>query len=177
MLDAMFRQAYPLARRAAQVRATAAVLCGAVLLADRGDLEQEALMACWRALPRFDPKRASLRTFVERVVAARMISLHRSRHCRPRFEPLDHQHHPVVGNSWAKGIELRSDVYRVLGTLQDGERRLALTLTAHSPTEAGRLLGIARSTVYEGMRRLRVRFEDAGFGPSRPGVGRKTRLP
>lgn len=48
MRDALFERAHQRARRAAQVRAAAAVAGGA--MADREDLEQEALVACWRAL-------------------------------------------------------------------------------------------------------------------------------
>ena len=55
MVEATFEMAYPMAVRAAKVRAKAAVLSGAILVADREDLEQEGLTACWRALPQFDP--------------------------------------------------------------------------------------------------------------------------
>lgn len=51
MVEATFEQAYPIAARAARVRATAAVVSGAILMADREDFEQEGLTACWRALP------------------------------------------------------------------------------------------------------------------------------
>lgn len=164
MLEVTFPQAYPLARRAAQVRAAAAVLSGAVLIADREDIEQEALAACWRALPKFDPNRASLRTFVEHVVAAHLASLGRARRCRPRLQPLDDNQHPVA-SAWAREIELRSDVQRVLDALPDTDRQLAMALIEHTPTEASRLIGVARSTVYERIRHIRVAFVDAGLRP------------
>ena len=78
MVEATFEQAYPIAARAAKVRATAAVVSGAIPVADREDFEQEGLTACWRALPQFDPARASLRTFIERVIASRIASLVRA---------------------------------------------------------------------------------------------------
>lgn len=164
MLDATFQVAYPLARRAAQVRATAAVRSGAVPSFDREDLEQEGLVACWRALPRFDPTRASLRTFVERVVVAHLTSLYRARRCRPRLQPLGHDQYRAA-DGWARGIELRSDVQRVLAALQDGDRQVALALMAHTPAEASRHLGIARSTVYARLQHIREVFQAAGLGP------------
>jgi RNA polymerase sigma factor (sigma-70 family) len=164
MLDAAFQETYPFAHRAAHVRATAAVLSGAVPEYEREDLEQECLLACWRALPRFNPNRASLRTFVERVVAARMTSLYRARHCRPRLESLEDDQHPS-GDAWAQEIELRADVRRVLATLRDRDRRLALALTQHTPAEASRIVSLARSTVYEHIRHIRTAFTNAGLRP------------
>ncbi|MGA3027930.1 MAG: sigma-70 family RNA polymerase sigma factor [Bryobacteraceae bacterium] len=164
MRDILFERAHPLALRAAGVRARAAVASGAVQPADREDLKQEGLIACWRALPHFNPTRASLRTFIEHVVSARMVSLHRARRCRPRFEPLEADQHPG-GCAWALKIELRLDVDRVLDTLRGADRQLALALIERTPTEASRLLGIARSTVYERIHHLRTAFAGAGLHP------------
>jgi RNA polymerase sigma factor (sigma-70 family) len=168
MLETIFGQAYPLALRSAQIRSVAAVLSGTVPEFERDDLEQEGLLACWRALPRFDANRASLRTFVERVVAARITSLHRARHCRPRFQPLEDDQYPS-GDAWTLEIELRADVHRVLASLRERDRRLALALTEHTPTEASRIVGLARSTVYERIRHIRTAFTDAGLRPRKAG--------
>ncbi len=87
--QAQFLAVYPLARRAAQVRAAAAVARATLLAADREDVEQEALVAVWRALPHYNPSRAALRTFVERVVATCFASLMRARRRQPTHEPLE----------------------------------------------------------------------------------------
>jgi len=163
MLEAAFRQAYPLALRSAQVRSAGAVVSGTVLLADREDWEQEALAAVWRALPRYDPSRASMRTYVERVIATRFASLGRARRCHPRLEPLEEHH--SVGLDEIPMVEFRTDFHRVSASLAERDRRLAICLMDHSPTQAGRALGVSRSTIYEGIRRIRLAFEDAGFGP------------
>jgi RNA polymerase sigma factor (sigma-70 family) len=167
VLEEIFLEAYPFALRAVQVRAAAAILIGAVPSFERADLWQEGLAACWRALRHYDPKRASLRTFTEHVIACRLTSLHRARCCRPRLQPLDDRQ-LRGGDGWARKIELRSDVHRVLATLQDSDRSLALLLIEHTPTEVSRLLGLARSTVYERIQKLRLHFSSAGLGASSP---------
>jgi RNA polymerase sigma factor (sigma-70 family) len=173
MPEATFQEAYPLALRAAEVRAKVAVASSAIPLADRQDLQQEALTACWRALPSFDPNRASLRTFVELVVASRLASMHRARRCRPRLQPLGHDPYSA-DDAWAREIELRSDVHHVLAALQDGDRRVAVALMECTPTEASRLLEVGRSTIYERIRRIRGVFEAAGLGPRGGGSGGRT---
>ncbi|HNY40865.1 MAG TPA: sigma-70 family RNA polymerase sigma factor [Bryobacteraceae bacterium] len=164
MLEANFQAVYPLARRASQVRAIAAVRSGAVLLFEREDLEQEGQLACWLALPRFDPSRASFRTYIEHVVSNRMASLARARRCRPRLQSLDDNRH-AASDAWAHEIELRTDVQRVLDALPETHRQIALALVEHTPSEASKMFGIARSTVYEWIGHLRVAFADAGLRP------------
>jgi len=105
MPDAMFRQAYPLALRSTHVRSAAAALSGAVLLADRADLEQEVLIRVWQALSRYDPARAGLRTFIEMVVGTQFTSMLRSHRRRPEFEPLDERQ--VAGDGGFRDIERR----------------------------------------------------------------------
>lgn len=164
MREALFERAYPLARRAALVLAHAALASGAITSADREDVEQEAVAASWRALDNYDPNRASLPTYVECVVATRIASAvratHRVRALRPVDFAVDHCADPVFGR-----CDLRIDVERVLGCCGDDERRIALVLMEHSPSQASRILGVARSTIYQRIQRLRVRFAGAGLGP------------
>lgn len=163
MREEAFAKAYPPALRSAQVRSAAAVASGAVLAADREHLEQEALTRIWEALSEYDPSRAGLRTFIEVVVSTKIRSLLRSERRRPESDCLDRQQ--VASWDGFRGMELRTDVKRVLAVLNDGDRRLALLLMEHSPSQASRMLGVARSTVYEGIRRIRRVFVQAGLGP------------
>jgi RNA polymerase sigma factor (sigma-70 family) len=163
-----FLHVYPYARRAAQIRAAYAVATGSVPTADAEDIVQEVLLAIWRALHLFDSRRGSLRTFVERVVTARLVSLHRSRGCRPRWQPITDSV-PSVAVSWAAEIELRADVQRVLACLPESERQIALALTEYTPTQVARLMGITRNTVYVRIRRIRSAFLEAGLYPCRHG--------
>jgi RNA polymerase sigma factor (sigma-70 family) len=165
MVEATFEQAYPIAARAAKVRATAAVVSGAISVADREDFEQEGLTACWLALPKFDPARASLRTFVERVVASRLASLVRAARRAPVHVPLK-----VAGprpvESGSELQELYADIDRISLAFCCHDRQLIFLLLEHSPAEAGRMLGLPRSTVHDRILRLRHRFVAIGYGPN-----------
>ncbi|MEN6537182.1 MAG: sigma-70 family RNA polymerase sigma factor [Bryobacteraceae bacterium] len=165
MLEATFEQAYPIARRAVQVRATAAVVCGIIPVADREDFEQEGLTACWRALPHFNPARASLRTFVEHVIAARLASIIRSARRAPVLLPIESASTLRIAGD-ASCQELRADVMRLLDRLGPAERHLVQLLLDHSPAEASRILGVPRSTLHDQVVRLRRRFSLAGLGAS-----------
>ncbi len=165
MVEATFEQAYPIAARAARVRATAAVVSGAILMADREDFEQEGLTACWRALPQFDPARASLRTFIERVIASRIASLVRAARRSPARVSLNAAG-PRPVDSGAEVEELFADIERLSSAFECHDRQLILLLLEHSPAEAGRMLGLPRSTVHDRILRLRRRFVAAGFVPN-----------
>jgi RNA polymerase sigma factor (sigma-70 family) len=165
MVEATFEQAYPFAARAAQVRATAAVVSGAIPAADLEDFEQEGLTACWLALPKFNPARASLRTFVERVVASRIASLVRAARRSPVHVPLKAAG-PRPVESGSELQELYADIDRISLAFCCHDRQLIFLLLEHSPAEAGRMLGLPRSTVHDRILRLRHRFVAIGYGPN-----------
>ncbi|MGC9998480.1 MAG: sigma-70 family RNA polymerase sigma factor [Bryobacteraceae bacterium] len=164
MVEATFDQAYPFAARAAQVRATAAVVSGAIPAADLEDFEQEGLTACWLALPKFNPARASLRTFVERVVASRIASLVRAARRSPVHVPLKAAG-PRPVDSGAELQELHADIERISSAFGCHDRQLILLLLEHSPAEACRMLGLPRSTVHDRILRMRRSFVRAGYSP------------
>jgi RNA polymerase sigma-70 factor (ECF subfamily) len=171
MLKVTFHLAYPLAMRAAQVRATAAVLSGAVLLADREDIEQEALIACWRALHKFDPRRASLRTFVERIVANQITSAIRRLRAEKRQAHRD-VCAPTHVDCKVDSLNLRMDVQRVLEGLGPDQRDVCRMLADHSATDVSRRAGISRATIYRMIGHLRLIFIEAGLHKSlRRGAG------
>jgi RNA polymerase sigma-70 factor (ECF subfamily) len=163
MHEPALEQALPLALRAVQVRAAAAVGTGRVAAADREDLEQEALLGLWMALRHYDASRASLRTFLERVADKRFASLLRRRRSAVLIERLDG--HRLAAADGIPAVQFHVDVERVLAPLGDSDRALALLLVDHGPTEISRMLGIARSTVYARIARLRRAFLEAGYGP------------
>jgi RNA polymerase sigma-70 factor (ECF subfamily) len=156
--------------RAVQVRGAAAVAGGRATAADREDIEQETLVGLWMALRHFDASRASLRTFLERVADKRFASLLR-RHRKPLvIERLDG--HRFATADGIPAVQFKVDFERVLAPLGDPDRVLALLLVDHGPTEISRMLGVARSTVYARIARLRRAFREAGYGPAATGGAR-----
>jgi RNA polymerase sigma factor (sigma-70 family) len=164
MREAVFERAYTLVLRSAQVHAAAAVLVCPLPYSDRGDLEQEGLLAFWRALLKYDSSRSTIRTFAERVVANQIASTVRTQRALRRT-PVATYTSPHTEYAGA-AIELRIDVARAVVVLGHADRRLAQLLSEYSPSETCRLLGLSRSTVYEGMYRIRSAFTAAGLDPS-----------
>jgi len=164
MCGTAFEAGFSAAAGIVRIRVGTAARAGAIPMADRDDVAQELLIACWLASGKFDPGRASLRTFFERVIASRLASAIRTARRRPTMQPL----HSVAEFGiapLAMTFELRSDVARILDQLDVADRRVALALMECSPTEAGRELGLARSSVYQRIGRLRARFIAAGITP------------
>jgi RNA polymerase sigma-70 factor (ECF subfamily) len=170
MHETALEQALPFALRAVQVRAAAAVATGRATAADREDLEQEALLGLWMALRHYDSSRASLRTFLERVADKRFASLLRRRRSPVAIERLDG--HRFATADGIPAVQFQVDFERVLAPLGDPDRALALLLVDYGPTEISRMLGIARSTVYARIARLRRAFLQAGYGPASAGGAR-----
>jgi RNA polymerase sigma-70 factor (ECF subfamily) len=170
MHETALEQALPLALRAVQVRGATAVATGRATAADREDIEQEAFLGLWTALRHYDPSRASLRTFLERVADKRFASLLRRRRNAIVIERLDG--HRLATADGIPAVQFHVDFERILAPLDDSDRALALLLVDHGPTEISRMLGIARSTVYARMARLRRAFREAGYGPAATGGAR-----
>jgi RNA polymerase sigma factor (sigma-70 family) len=141
------------------------------------DIQQSLIVECLVRLPSFNPRRAGQRTFIRLVINRGIATLVASQKTRGRDYRLCQQ---SLDSSWNSGdcisalryadpdtgeFELHSDVARVLSRLDVADRRVALALMEYSPTEASRELGLARSSVYERIGRLRARFMAAGITP------------
>jgi RNA polymerase sigma factor (sigma-70 family) len=163
MLSHSFEQMLPIATRVARVRSTAAIASGWMSRADFEELLQEGVIACWLAFAHYDPGRASIHTFFESVVANKLTSMFRRSRLVPAAEP-DLSEICASGRTRSQ-FELRSDVMTVLSKATEADRQLAFALTEYSPSETSRKLNLARSTVYERMRKLRVLLGAAGLGP------------
>jgi RNA polymerase sigma factor (sigma-70 family) len=161
MREALFERAYPPARRAARVRAAAAVARGAIPADDREDVEQEVIICVWQALSKYDPARAGLRTFIELVVRTQLTSMLRSRRRRSEFESLDEWNTASEGGF--RESELSTDVSRVLERVSAFDRSIAGSLTHRSAAATSRSMGVSRAKVYRAIGRLRVAFTAAGF--------------
>jgi len=156
--EGLFDQAYTFARRSAQARAAAISPFDGALL-DREDLEQEALVSVYIALPKFDARRATLRTFVERVITNAMTSAQRRATARKRTSSSESspQVHVLLR------VDLRLDLDRLLQRLQPQDRRIAWLLCEFRPAEVARITAISRPAVYRSIKRIREALMDGGF--------------
>lgn len=158
---------------------------------DQDDVEQELVIHLLSQARRFDPTRASVNTFVARVVDSGVAMLLRKRRRQKRAPGLSAQSlEMLVGDSSGKtqllgatltdedrdrrlGQQSLSDLARYV----DGEafnfavRALAPELQemfrrvmARSPAAAARNLGISRRQVTAALVAVRQHFERAGFG-------------
>lgn len=115
----------------------------------RRDLQQEVLLAVWRALPRFRGE-ADMRTFVARIAQYRAIS-HVSREAkRPKKAELADDA-PSSGPDPEEAAERTLQSARLAEALRelpmDQRQTLSLTLEGFSPKEIAAILGVSANVV------------------------------
>jgi RNA polymerase sigma factor (sigma-70 family) len=160
MWEALFEEAYPFARRAAEVRSRKTRLADDSV--DRDDLKQEVLMEVWAALRNFDPGRASLGTFIERIAAHEVVSFKRRIKAKKRTKPADFEFVSTSKNMVIT-VQLRVDLGRLLRNLAPLDRCVARLLVEDSPAQVARILGISRSAVYRSIERIRDALLQGGY--------------
>jgi RNA polymerase sigma factor (sigma-70 family) len=159
--DSLFLLAYPLALRSARV-------CSARMYStlrkaglDRSDLEQELLFGFYLALRQFDPSKASLRTFMERVMSAKMVSEHRRTSARKRVR--GERPDTEAPRNFSVSVELRVDLRQGLKRLKSRDRSVARLLMEYRPVDVARKLGVSRAEVYRSIGRIRDVLVSLGF--------------
>ncbi len=169
MTEAVFERSYQALRRIAAVHAARAVRRHRLPADVRLDLEQDAVLELWRKRLNFRECRAGWLTFSEHVIAnhlrSQVRSLFAARRGRGLGSPLDEQKDFMAVPD--PRIELRIDVERALASVSRFDRAVAVTLADQSVSEASRVLGVSRSTVYKAIERLRARFAGVGLQPHR----------
>ena len=146
----------------------------------REDYEQELVLDLWRRLAAYQPERASLTTYIDRVVrnrAARFFMSAKSaayRHERqalavhtidenavtPRVDP---EGPTSCAETFTDAADLRRDLARFTATLPPALQRCCAILQSGATGEAIRQHGLHRSSHYDALRRLRSRARDAGL--------------
>lgn len=147
--------------------------------ADREDLEQDLWADLLDHLPRYDPARASLPTFIARVVECKAASMLRHHFAEMRTperveaslnEPVRnsdgqvverHETTPEVAQDAGHLLDLQRDVANVMSTLSDELRAVALALAEGTPNRAATEVGLSRRAVPKAIEQLREIFRDA----------------
>ncbi|MBF0424597.1 MAG: sigma-70 family RNA polymerase sigma factor [Magnetococcales bacterium] len=141
--------------------------------ADVEDLEQELAMDLLRRLPWFDPSRAGLATFLDRIVGHRAANLVAGAMAKRRgggltlvsvddLESGDDQE-TTLDSPNQERVELGVEVRRLLGRLPEEHRHLCHLLMAVDKPEIPRRLGVSRATFYRRLAEVRGFFRDAGL--------------
>ena len=157
---------------------------------DREDIEQDLILDLLRRLPKYNPKRAQLNTFIARVVEHKIATLIEAqkagirdyRRCRcslndcfededgrsvERVETLDQDDYLLRTGAQSRTADelstLTIDVAAVLEELPRELHNLCRRLQAETVTEISRDTGVPRGTIYESIKKLREIFEDAGL--------------
>jgi RNA polymerase sigma-70 factor (ECF subfamily) len=150
-------------------------------LDERCDLEQDLLCDLLDRLPKFNPAKAQLNTFVARVIERRIASIIRFRFaelrspdreecslddlvldCDGRRVPL-HQLIPDRSSTPQRLRDLERDMADVLGRLSDLHRTIALGLVTGTINSLANELAMPRSAVERHIEEIRDIFEDAGL--------------
>ena len=180
MHNLSFEDVFPIARDLARKKAKGVIgQCG-LTRADQEDIESELLLTFYRALPKFNGHRASVRTFASRVMDKGLVSILRRRLARCREHLLETV--PLDDLAELNGTVIRNkptllqrqqfwlDVERALVPLSDRLRETAVALCWESPAELSRSLGRSRASIYYRIRRLRKAFNAAGIDHTYFGV-------
>ena len=150
-------------------------------VSDLGDIEQELYLDVLQRLPKYDPDRAQLNTFIARIVDRKIASLLRyhmaAKRCCNREEcslndpvldgdgrPVQrHQTTPEATNSSHRLRDLEHDIGDVLTDVPTIQRTVATKLANGTINSISSDLGISRRTVMRHIKELRQQFEDAGL--------------
>lgn len=157
-----FERAFPHAWRAASIHTTKFLAKHQQLVADREDILQDVMLGLWREIPNFDPKKSSLRTFVERVVQSRTASAVRDRRTLKRSATVPLTTEPISPSA-SSNVHLRIDVERLIARLAPFDQLVAEALIERTSAEAARVLGVSRSTLYLAIGRIRAAFQAGGI--------------
>ncbi|MBU2625031.1 MAG: RNA polymerase subunit sigma-24 [candidate division Zixibacteria bacterium] len=158
--------------------------------ADWEDIEQELTLDLFRRLPKYNPKRAKLNTFIARIVEhkiatiieARMAAMRDYRLCScslndplededghsiERIETIDQDEYLLrigkLSRPTADLQDLRIDLFNAMERLQPDLRDICEQLLANTITETSKVTGVPRGTIYGHMKKIAAIFEDAGL--------------
>jgi RNA polymerase sigma factor (sigma-70 family) len=146
------------------------------------DLEQELMLHAHRRLSSYDPGRADLWTYADRILSNFVANLAKAAGARSRGggaskvsldDPkLELDSEPIAAAicdrssadlSWCERIHLRQDLDRVLHSLPQHLQECCHWLARGSVTEAAQRSGLARGSIYSRITTLKRAFAAAGL--------------
>ena len=140
---------------------------GLRLLGDQGlaeDLVQETFLRLWRSAPRFDPDRATVRTFLFTIARRAAVDLWRRR--RDRIEAAGSEIEPVVEDEVFEALLVSLDVRHALDELSEKHRDVLELhyrgdLTQQQISERLEVpLGTVKTRTYHALRALKGKLEE-----------------
>jgi RNA polymerase sigma-70 factor (ECF subfamily) len=140
---------------------------GLRLLGDQGlaeDLVQETFLRLWRSAPRFDPNRATVRTFLFTIARRAAVDLWRRRRDRP--EPAGYEPEPLVDDEAFEALLVSLDVRDALDELSAKHREVLELhyrgdLTQQQISERlGVPIGTVKTRTYHALRALKRKLEE-----------------
>jgi RNA polymerase sigma-70 factor (ECF subfamily) len=140
---------------------------GLRLLGDQGlaeDLVQETFLRLWRSAPRFDPDRATVRTFLFTIARRAAVDLWRRR--RDRIEAAGSEVEPVVEDEAFEALLVSLDVRDALDELSAKHREVLELhyrgdLTQQQISERLEVpLGTVKTRTYHALRALKGKLEE-----------------
>lgn len=146
------------------------------------DLEQELMLHAHRRLSSYDPGRADLWTYADRVLTNFVANLAKAAGATSRGggtstisldDPNLERHSGVIGVArddrgsrelrWCEHIHLRQDLHRVLHSMPQHLQDCCHWLAESPVTEAARRSSLARGSIYSRMATLKRAFAAAGL--------------
>jgi RNA polymerase sigma-70 factor (ECF subfamily) len=161
------------------IRAARLAHSGAAPGLDAEDIAQELREEVLRRADLFDPERACFDTFVDRIVKNRIADLARQSQAAKASRKTQSFETPILGKNGEEGLTLadtlsetspthgvddfashhgaglKSDVATFLASLCPSSRRIAIAVSQGSVSDAARILGLHRSTIYERLSAIR----------------------
>lgn len=133
------------------------------------DVVQEAFVRAWRASSRYDPRRASQRTWLFAILRNAVIDAARARRSRPPLAAGDEPERGLPDGDALDAVLVAWQVEAALATLADDQRRALVEVHwrgrpyADVAAELGVPEGTVKSRVYYGLRAMRAALEAGGW--------------
>lgn len=136
----------------------------------RHELEQDILLAVWRAMPRYRGE-APVRAFIARVAHNRAVTHVAREAAEPRRQPLDDETPSMAPtpHDALEALDLQDRLATAVRALPLSLRQPALlTLEGFTPAEIAPMLGLNANTVSIRLTRAKVALRDALNPQDRP---------